>query len=98
MERAQILNVLRRHEGELRGRGVRHVALFGSAARANDRSASDIDLLVDIDSGTPMDVFEYAGIVDYLQALFPGPVDVANRETLKPHIRPSVERDAVYAF
>ena len=98
MERAEILTILKRHEGELRGRGVRHVALFGSMARSNETPVSDIDLLIDIDTQTPMDVFTYAGIVDYLQDLFPGPVDVANRETLKPHIRPSVERDAVYAF
>jgi uncharacterized protein len=98
MERAEILDVLRRHETELRGRGVRHVALFGSTARASATAASDIDLLVDIDADAPIDVFGYAGIVGFLQELFPGSVDVANRETLKPHLRPSVERDAIYAF
>jgi predicted nucleotidyltransferase len=33
-----------------------------------------------------------------IKDLFDEPVDVANREALKPHVRPSAERDAVYAF
>jgi hypothetical protein len=28
----------------------------------------------------------------------PVPVDVANHARLKPHVRPSAEREAVYAF
>jgi hypothetical protein len=30
--------------------------------------------------------------------LFPTPVEIANREGLKPFVRPSAERDAIYAF
>ena len=45
-----------------------------------------------------MDLFRYVGIVHYIQDLFAVPVDVANREGLKPRVRPNVERDAVYAF
>jgi hypothetical protein len=33
-----------------------------------------------------------------LADLFPNRVDVANRDRLKALVRPSVERDAVYAF
>jgi predicted nucleotidyltransferase len=38
------------------------------------------------------------GVIHYLQDLFEVGVDVANREGLKDHVRPSAERDAVYAF
>jgi predicted nucleotidyltransferase len=30
--------------------------------------------------------------------MFQTRVDVSNREALKPYVRPSAERDAVYAF
>jgi predicted nucleotidyltransferase len=59
---------------------------------------SDIDILVEIEPDAPVGVFEYVGIIQYLADLFPGRVDVANRSSLKPFVRPSAERDAVYAF
>jgi hypothetical protein len=98
MDRAAILARLKEHEAELRRRGVARVALFGSAARGEAREGSDIDLMVDIDPNSPVGVFEYAGIVNYLQDLFPGRVDVADHAGLKQLVRPAAERDAVYAF
>ena len=38
------------------------------------------------------------GITQYLADLFPNRVDIANRSCLKALVRPSAERDAVYAF
>jgi len=98
MNRSTILACLKEHEAELRRRGVARVALFGSVARGDARPDSDIDLMVDIDPNARIGVFQYAGIVNYLQDLFPGQVDVADREGLKELIRPNVERDAIYAF
>ena len=69
IDRDQVIATLRAHERELRQRGVRHAALFGSVARKQARPASDI-----------------------------ARVDVANRGSLKPMVRPYAERDAVYAF
>jgi predicted nucleotidyltransferase len=82
----------------LRQRGVRHAALFGSVARDEARRSSDIDILVDLDPLAPIGIFEYVGIMQYLGDLFPARVDVANRNSLKPLVRPSAERDALYAF
>jgi predicted nucleotidyltransferase len=98
MKRADALRTLKDHETELRRLGVRHAALFGSLARDDAGPGSDVDILLDIDPAARITVFDYAGIVEYVQALFPGRVDVANRESLKPHVRPSAERDAIDAF
>ena len=43
-------------------------------------------------------LFEYVGIEQYLTELLASRVDVANRSSLKAFVRPSAERDAVYAF
>jgi predicted nucleotidyltransferase len=43
-------------------------------------------------------VFEYAGLKQYIAGLFEGPVDVVNRDGLKPHVRPAATADAIYAF
>ena len=98
IERDQILATLRAHERELRRRGVRHAALFGSAARDEAGPKSDIDILVELDPRVPVGVFDYVAITQYLAELFPARVDVANRKGLKALVRPRVERDAVYAF
>lgn len=98
MDRSAIISCLKEHEAELRRRGVARVALFGSVARGDARSDSDIDLMVDIDPKARVDLFKYVGIVQYLESLFPVHVGVADHEGLKPLIRPTVERDAVYAF
>jgi uncharacterized protein len=98
MDREQVIATLRTHEPELRHRGVLHAALFGSLARNEATVASDIDILVDIDPAANIDLLDYVGITQYLSALFPSRVDVANHKTLKPLVRPSAERDAVYAF
>ena len=73
-------------------------ALFGSTARGEARTDSDIDIMVEFDPDAPKDLFAYAGIVLFIEDLFPGAMDVANRAGLKPLVRPDVERDAVYAF
>ncbi len=41
------LAILRHHEKALRARGVAHVAVFGSVARAENRPDSDLDILVE---------------------------------------------------
>ena len=98
MTRDTIIATLKAREADLRQRGVCHIALFGSAASGDDTEASDIDILVDLQPGAPIGVFEYVGLTQFIADLFPVPVDVANHARLKPHVRPSAECEAVYAF
>jgi uncharacterized protein len=98
IDREEIIATLRAHQVELRRRGVRHAALFGSLTRGQSKRTSDIDILIELDPHAPVGLFEYVGITQYLADLFPVRVDVANRSSLKPLVRPSVERDALYAF
>jgi predicted nucleotidyltransferase len=98
IDREEIIATLRAHQAELRRRGVRHAALFGSLARGESKRTSDLDIVIEFDPQAPIGLFEYVGITQYLADLFPVRVDVANRSSLKPLVRPSVERDALYAF
>ena len=96
MEKQDILARLREHEAALKAQGVSHAALFGSRARGDARPDSDI--LVEIAPDVLMDVFKYVGIVHSIEDLFPVRVDVSNRIALKPHVKPTAEREAIYAF
>jgi hypothetical protein len=95
---ASILGRLRDHETELRKQGVIHVAVFGSIVRGDGRTESDVDLLVDLAPGIASDFFAYAGVAADLEAIVGRDVDVARRDRLRPHVRPSAEKQAVYAF
>jgi predicted nucleotidyltransferase len=98
MDPEQIIATLRAHEAELRHRGIRHAALFGSVVRGEARPSSDIDLLIELDPSASIGVFEYVELADFIGGLFPVRVDIANRAKLRPYVRPQAEREAVYAF
>ena len=93
-----VLGKLRAHEEELRRRGIRHAAVFGSVARGEARLDSDIDVLVELDPAHPMGVFEYARLKLYVDELLGGGGDVVNRKTLKPLLREAILSEAVNAF
>src|SRR6267143_750507 len=89
MNRSEALETLLRSEPDLRTRGVRRAAVFGSVARGDSRPDSDIDIMVEIDPEAHLTVFDYAGLKEYIAGLFDGPVDVVNRDGLKPYVRPA---------
>jgi uncharacterized protein len=98
MNSDEILDRLRENEPALRARGVIHAALFGSRARRDNRPGSDTDIIIDIEPGVDLSVYDYVGLKRYIASLLDGPVDVVDREGLKPYIRPPAEADALYAF
>jgi predicted nucleotidyltransferase len=98
MNSKDAIAILRQHEQALRARGVRRAALFGSVVRGEAGPDSDIDIMIELDPNAKIGVFKYAGIRRYIADLFADPVDVVDRNSLKPHVRPSAEHDAIYAF
>jgi predicted nucleotidyltransferase len=98
MNSSEALETLRRSEQALRGRGVKHAALFGSVASGNSRPGSDIDIMIEIDPDACITVFDYVDLKEYIAQLFDEPVDVVSREGLKSYVRPAATADAIYAF
>ncbi len=98
MNAQDIIATLKENEAALKTRGVTHAALFGSRARGDNRPDSDIDIMIEIAPSRPMGVFEYTGIVQYIEDMFSAPVVVSNRAAIKAHVRPSAEKTALYAF
>ena len=98
MNGADAIAILRRSEPALRERGVLHAALFGSVARGDNHSSSDVDVMVEIDPEARITVFDYVELQEYIANLFDRPVDVVNRDALKSYVAPGVTADAVYAF
>jgi predicted nucleotidyltransferase/DNA-binding transcriptional ArsR family regulator len=61
---------------------IRKLSLFGSAARNEMSPTSDIDLLVEFESGSGMSLLDMPALQEELSALFGRKVDVATPEIL----------------
>jgi hypothetical protein len=97
LKREEIIARLKENEAALRARGVAHAALFGSRARGDQRPESDTDIMIEFDPTARITVFDYAGLKRDLAALLDGPVDVVNRDAMKPYLRLATA-EAIYAF
>ena len=73
--------------------GASNVRVFGSVARGEQRAESDIDLLVDLDTGRSL--MDLGGLLVDLEKLLGGRVDVATEQMLKPRVRTRALVDAV---
>ena len=94
MKRDEILDILKRHRKELRERGVRSLALFGSSARNEAGPKSDVDLLVEIN--TPMGLFGLLRIQRFIEQLLGGiPVDLVVKDSVLEELRDDILEDAV---
>jgi hypothetical protein len=70
---------------------MRHLSIFGSAARDELREDSDIDVLVEFEGPPTFD--GYIGLKDYLEALFGAEVDLATEDMVKPRLWQHIEKD-----
>ena len=89
----EVLSLLRQHGEDLRRLGVLKLGVFGSVARGEARSDSDVDILVDMEPGRSL--FDLGGLLYDLQALLGVDVDVVTEKGLRPRIRAQVMREAV---
>lgn len=95
MNRKDTLDALRAHSAEMGRRyGVTRLALFGSVARDEGGTDSDIDVLVRFDG--PATSKRYFGVQFYLEDLLGRPVDLVTDKALRPELRPFIEREAIH--
>jgi len=94
MRRAEVIALLSARRDEIARRfGVRSLSLFGSVARDEARSDSDVDVLVEFDGPTTFD--GHMGLLIFLEDLLGRRVDVITVKGLKPRLRPLIDRDLV---
>lgn len=95
MNRQRTLELLAQSKPELQTRfGVTRLALFGSMARDEAGSGSDVDILVAFDG--PATSQRYFGVQFYLEDLLGCPVDLVTEKALRPELRPYIEKERIY--
>ncbi len=72
---------------------VEKFMLFGSYAKNQQTSESDIDLLVSFTK--PVDMFEFIDLQDYLTKLFNKKIDLGTANSLKKFIKDKILKEAV---
>jgi predicted nucleotidyltransferase len=100
--RAELLNLLRTHEAELRAHGVETMTLFGSMAREEATGGSDVDLAVRPGAGFSKGGFDHFGRLDALRdrlsALLGCDVDLVEEMAVRPRLARVIEQEGVRAF
>ena len=74
-------------------RGAQRIRVFGSMARGQAKATSDVDFLVEMQSGKS--AFALGGLLMDLQDLLGRRVDVVTPKALHPAIRDEVLKEAV---
>jgi predicted nucleotidyltransferase len=86
--------LLKSHQADLRQRGVKSLAVFGSLVRGEATPASDIDMLVEFDR--PVGLFEFIRLKLYLENLTGRHVDLVTLDAIRPAMRADILNEAVY--
>jgi len=95
---ADCLHTLRSHRDSLEASGVRHIAIFGSVARHSAVANSDVDVLVDLDRETGVDLFAFAALRDRIAQLCGREVDLVSKGALHPERDQHILNEAAWAF
>lgn len=99
MNLAEVVTRLKSLEPGLRAQGVASLYLYGSYARDEARSDSDIDILADFAAGQEPNFTRFMSAYHQLEDAFPGrEIGFSTRESLVPVFRPSIEDTAVRVF
>src|SRR3989337_88019 len=89
MKQDVVLQILKQKKDELTKQfGVKSLLLFGSVARNEATTASDVDLLGEF--SRPVGYFGLFALQDYLEKLLGCLVDLGTPDSLKPYIRERV--------
>jgi predicted nucleotidyltransferase len=94
----QIIKTLRAHESELRRRGVEGLSLFGSVARGEAGSASDVDLAVRFTPAARVDLFEFAALSERMREVLGIQVDLISEPARAVRMQREIDRDRVNVF
>jgi predicted nucleotidyltransferase len=100
MDRHRAIEILRRHEPELRDLGIEHLSVFGSIARDGGTEDSDVDIAVRLKPGPRgfRRLERLEAVQTRLSELLSRPIDVIEEPARSPQVQRAIEREGVPAF
>lgn len=98
IDRDQLLFELRALRPAFEREGVQHMALVGSRARQDNRTDSDVDLLIDVKPARRFSLVEVARIIRAVEERIGLRADVLMRRSLESRLLEQAMRDRVSVF
>jgi hypothetical protein len=95
LTRRKIINSIKKSRARLSSLGVKSIGLFGSFVRGQASRESDVDLLVEFDSGKKT----YDNFIDtcfLLEELLGRKVELVTTDSLSPYIKPYILKEVEY--
>lgn len=90
-----IVSLIQESEEQIRSFGVKRLGLFGSFARGQQSDGSDVDLLVEFETGRK--TFDsFIQLAFLLEDLLGRRVELITPESLSPHIGPHILKEVKY--
>lgn len=93
-----IIAKLRPLAPDLRAVGVTRLCLFGSRARGDARPDSDLDVLVETTARGTEPAFDYFKVQHLIEDEIGLPVQVSQRDLLKPRVAERIADDLIEVF
>lgn len=97
-ERECALRILHQEAPRLRARGITRLSLFGSMARAEAGSKSDIDLLIEVDPESHFGLSDLLDLQEELGDLLGRRINFAFASEMRPWLRDWIEEDRIGIF
>ena len=95
MRAQEAAELLRANASLLRKYSVHSVFLFGSSVRNETHPGSDIDVIVEFDTGARVGLFEFIRLRDELSQVLGGRVDMVTPDAIHPALKESILQEAV---
>lgn len=97
LSKQEILNTLKENKEYLQKHfHLTKIGVFGSFARDEQRSDSDVDILIEIEDNTK-NIFDLKWeLREYFKSKFNREVDLCSEKYIKPYAKSYILRDAIY--
>src|SRR3989344_4290910 len=93
-----LLELVRFHREEIllkaAHHGMKNVRLFGSVARGEEKEDSDVDFLVEVESGKSL--FDLVGFGQDVEDILGCRADVVSQRGLSPYLKDRILNEAIY--
>jgi len=89
------IDQIKRQSASLKGAGATSLYIFGSYARNENRTDSDLDVFVDYDPAKRFSLLDLIKIERMVAEHLKVPVDMTTRDSLNPMLRGRIEAEAV---
>ncbi len=97
LTKEDILSILQQNRDRLKTYGVKKIGLYGSFVRNEQNTVSDIDFLVEFESGQKT-FKNFMGLSFFLEELFGREIELLTKESLSPYIGPHIREEVEYVF